>query len=109
MTFSQSDSLNDKSFMQRALSLAERARFSTDPNPAVGCVIVKGDQIVTEGWTQPAGELHAEAYAIANSTESLVFPFRFTPSRHSVISTGSPKVTSTAIPVIVPSRSEYPE
>ena len=68
MTFSQSDI----TYMQRALSLAERARFSTDPNPAVGCVIVKQGRIVTEGWTQPAGELHAEAYAIANSTESLV-------------------------------------
>jgi len=67
MTFSQSDI----TYMQRALSLAERARFSTDPNPAVGCVIVKGDHIVTEGWTQPAGDLHAEAYAIANCSESL--------------------------------------
>ena len=67
MTFSQSDI----TYMHRALSLAERARFSTDPNPAVGCVMVKGDQIVTEGWTQPAGDLHAEAYAIANCSESL--------------------------------------
>jgi len=67
MTFSQSDI----TYMQRALSLAERARFSTDPNPAVGCVIVKGDHIVTEGWTQPAGDHHAEAYAIANCSESL--------------------------------------
>ena len=67
MTFSQSDI----TYMQRALSLAGRARFSTDPNPAVGCVIVKQGEVVTEGWTQPAGDLHAEAYAIANCSESL--------------------------------------
>ncbi len=67
MTFSQSDQL----FMQRALELAENGSFSTDPNPCVGCVFVKDGKIISEGWTQPAGDLHAEATAIRNAMESL--------------------------------------
>jgi diaminohydroxyphosphoribosylaminopyrimidine deaminase/5-amino-6-(5-phosphoribosylamino)uracil reductase len=51
-------------YMSRALQLAERGLFTTDPNPRVGCVIVKNNQIVGEGWHQRAGEGHAEVNAI---------------------------------------------
>jgi diaminohydroxyphosphoribosylaminopyrimidine deaminase / 5-amino-6-(5-phosphoribosylamino)uracil reductase len=50
--------------MARALQLAERGLFTTDPNPRVGCVIVKDDVIVGEGWHQWAGEAHAEVNAL---------------------------------------------
>lgn len=50
--------------MSRALQLAERGLFTTDPNPRVGCVIVKNNQIVGEGWHQRAGEGHAEVNAL---------------------------------------------
>ncbi|MEE2746348.1 MAG: bifunctional diaminohydroxyphosphoribosylaminopyrimidine deaminase/5-amino-6-(5-phosphoribosylamino)uracil reductase RibD [Pseudomonadota bacterium] len=53
-----------KSYMSLALSLAERGRGETWPNPAVGCVIVNNDQIVGRGWTQPGGRPHAETMAI---------------------------------------------
>lgn len=51
-------------YMSRALQLAERGLFTTDPNPRVGCVIVVNDVIVGEGWHQRAGEGHAEVNAL---------------------------------------------
>lgn len=53
--------------MSRALQLAERGLFTTDPNPRVGCVIVKNGQIVGEGWHQRAGEGHAEVNALKDA------------------------------------------
>mgnify|MGYP000120112665 FL=1 len=51
-------------YMARALQLAERGLFTTDPNPRVGCVIVNNGEIVGEGWHQRAGEAHAEVHAL---------------------------------------------
>ena len=51
-------------YMARALCIAERGLFTTDPNPRVGCVIVKNNQTVGEGWHQRAGEGHAEVNAL---------------------------------------------
>ncbi|WP_127959159.1 bifunctional diaminohydroxyphosphoribosylaminopyrimidine deaminase/5-amino-6-(5-phosphoribosylamino)uracil reductase RibD [Serratia microhaemolytica] len=56
---------NDDLYMARALELARRGRFTTAPNPNVGCVIVQNGQIVGEGYHQRAGEPHAEVYALA--------------------------------------------
>ena len=53
--------------MARALELAQRGTWSTHPNPAVGCVIVKGGQVVGEGYHIRAGENHAEANALADA------------------------------------------
>lgn len=50
--------------MARALRLAERGLFTTQPNPRVGCVIARGSEIVGEGWHQRAGEAHAEVFAL---------------------------------------------
>lgn len=50
--------------MARALKLAGRGVASTDPNPTVGCVIVKDGDVVGEGFTQPAGGNHAEIEAL---------------------------------------------
>jgi diaminohydroxyphosphoribosylaminopyrimidine deaminase/5-amino-6-(5-phosphoribosylamino)uracil reductase len=55
---------SDHRYMARALQLAERGLFTTDPNPRVGCVLVKDDDIVGEGWHQRAGEAHAEINAL---------------------------------------------
>lgn len=54
--------------MARALELAEKGRFSTSPNPMVGCVIVKGGEVIGEGFHLRAGEPHAEIAALAAST-----------------------------------------
>jgi diaminohydroxyphosphoribosylaminopyrimidine deaminase / 5-amino-6-(5-phosphoribosylamino)uracil reductase len=50
--------------MARALELAARGQYTTDPNPRVGCVLTKGEQVVGEGWHERAGEAHAEARAL---------------------------------------------
>jgi len=58
---------DDCTFMARALRLAERGRFTTMPNPRVGCVIVRDGQIVGEGFHQRAGEGHAEVNALRDA------------------------------------------
>jgi diaminohydroxyphosphoribosylaminopyrimidine deaminase/5-amino-6-(5-phosphoribosylamino)uracil reductase len=55
--------------MARALRLAERGLFTTQPNPRVGCVIACGDEILGEGWHQRAGESHAEVFALRAAGE----------------------------------------
>jgi diaminohydroxyphosphoribosylaminopyrimidine deaminase / 5-amino-6-(5-phosphoribosylamino)uracil reductase len=50
--------------MARALRLAERGLYTTTPNPRVGCVIARGDEIVGEGFHERAGEPHAEIHAL---------------------------------------------
>ncbi|MEJ2407244.1 MAG: bifunctional diaminohydroxyphosphoribosylaminopyrimidine deaminase/5-amino-6-(5-phosphoribosylamino)uracil reductase RibD [Candidatus Thiodiazotropha sp.] len=54
----------DIAMMNRALQLAERGLYSTDPNPRVGCVLTKEGHIVGEGWHEVAGGPHAEIVAL---------------------------------------------
>ncbi len=54
----------DYRFMARALHLARRGVYSTDPNPRVGCVLVRAGDVVGEGWHRRAGEDHAEVNAL---------------------------------------------
>lgn len=56
--------MNDADFMARALHLAENALYTTDPNPRVGCVLVKNNVIIGEGWHRKAGGPHAEIEAL---------------------------------------------
>jgi diaminohydroxyphosphoribosylaminopyrimidine deaminase/5-amino-6-(5-phosphoribosylamino)uracil reductase len=55
--------------LERALELAERGRGTTHPNPIVGAVLVRGDEVVGEGWHARKGEPHAEAHALAAAGE----------------------------------------
>ena len=57
----------DTQHMQLALSLAGQGRFSTSPNPRVGCVIAHGSQIVGQGYHVRAGSPHAEVHALAQA------------------------------------------
>lgn len=56
---------SDHRFMARALRLAREGLYSAHPNPRVGCVVVRGDTIVGEGWHRRAGEPHAEVLALS--------------------------------------------
>ncbi|MEQ1546482.1 bifunctional diaminohydroxyphosphoribosylaminopyrimidine deaminase/5-amino-6-(5-phosphoribosylamino)uracil reductase RibD, partial [Methyloglobulus sp.] len=61
----------DAEFMARALYLARLGLYTTDPNPRVGCVLVKDGQIIGEGWHKQAGLPHAEVEALNNTTEDV--------------------------------------
>lgn len=61
--------MQDEIYMARALKLAQRGRFTTHPNPNVGCVIVKDGVIVGEGFHYRAGEPHAEVHALRMAGE----------------------------------------
>ena len=54
----------DKKYMQAALKLAKRGIGSVEPNPAVGCVLVKSDKIIGKGWHKKFGGPHAEINAL---------------------------------------------
>lgn len=51
-------------YMRRALELALKGRGKVSPNPMVGCVIVKDNRIIGEGWHKQYGQAHAEVNAI---------------------------------------------
>lgn len=60
---------SDLAFMQRALALAQQGEFTAHPNPCVGCVLVRDNQIVGEGLHWQAGLMHAECEALAQAQE----------------------------------------
>ncbi len=53
--------------MRRALSLAEKGRGFVEPNPMVGCVVARGDEIVGEGFHEVFGGPHAEVQALRDA------------------------------------------
>ncbi|MGI8510505.1 MAG: bifunctional diaminohydroxyphosphoribosylaminopyrimidine deaminase/5-amino-6-(5-phosphoribosylamino)uracil reductase RibD [Gemmatimonadaceae bacterium] len=59
----------DERYMRRALALAERGWGQTAPNPMVGAVVVRGEEIVGEGWHERFGEAHAEVNALRAAGE----------------------------------------
>jgi diaminohydroxyphosphoribosylaminopyrimidine deaminase / 5-amino-6-(5-phosphoribosylamino)uracil reductase len=61
--------LNDARYMARALALAARGMGAVEPNPMVGCVIVRDDEIVGEGFHEHFGGPHAEINALTMAGE----------------------------------------
>ena len=55
----------DALFMARAIELAARGEGHVEPNPMVGCVIVRDGAVVGEGWHQKFGGPHAEVEALS--------------------------------------------
>ena len=64
----------DQKQMQAALKLASRGIGSVEPNPAVGCIIVKGNQVAGKGWHKKFGGPHAEINALEDCAELGVNP-----------------------------------
>jgi diaminohydroxyphosphoribosylaminopyrimidine deaminase/5-amino-6-(5-phosphoribosylamino)uracil reductase len=57
----------DAIFMAQAIQLAAKGRYTTDPNPRVGCIFVNDNKILGKGWHERAGEGHAEIIALNNA------------------------------------------
>ncbi|MBV8780412.1 MAG: bifunctional diaminohydroxyphosphoribosylaminopyrimidine deaminase/5-amino-6-(5-phosphoribosylamino)uracil reductase RibD, partial [Phycisphaerae bacterium] len=60
---------DDESFLRRAIRLAMNGRGSVEPNPMVGCLLVKNGRIIGEGFHAIIGGAHAEPNALASCTE----------------------------------------
>ena len=57
----------DEHYMRHALGLAALGLNTTDPNPRVGCVLVRDGRVVGEGWHERAGGPHAEVCALQSA------------------------------------------
>ncbi len=57
----------DHQFMSEALAEAQKALYLSNPNPRVGCVIVKEGEVIGRGFTQKVGEAHAEVQALVDA------------------------------------------
>jgi len=66
----RNEKAQDEKFMRRALALATRGRGAVEPNPMVGCVLVKRGRIIAEGWHRRFGGPHAERDALRRCRES---------------------------------------
>jgi len=62
--------LQDFDYMAMALTAARKGLYTTDPNPRVGCVIVKANKIIAIGWHKRAGQGHAETEALVQAIDS---------------------------------------
>jgi diaminohydroxyphosphoribosylaminopyrimidine deaminase/5-amino-6-(5-phosphoribosylamino)uracil reductase len=61
----------DEHWMRRAIDLAAKGEGAVEPNPMVGCVLVRDGNVIGEGWHERYGEAHAEVNAIKSATESI--------------------------------------
>jgi len=59
-------------WMAKAIKLAQKGLYTTHPNPRVGCVLVKDEQVIGQGFHVKAGEGHAEVNALADTKQDVV-------------------------------------
>lgn len=59
----------DRRWMQRGLDLAQQGEGFVEPNPMVGCLLVRHDEVVGEGWHRRYGGPHAEVEALTQAGE----------------------------------------
>ncbi len=62
--------MNDEKYMKLALDLASKGAGKVNPNPLVGAVIVKNGEIISQGYHERYGDLHAERNAFKNAKQS---------------------------------------
>ena len=62
--------MDDIRWMRLALALGARGLGRVWPNPAVGCVLVRGGRVVGRGWAQDGGRPHAAAAALPHAGEA---------------------------------------
>lgn len=62
--------IHDARWMAAAISLSQRGRGRTAPNPCVGAIVVREGRVVGRGWTLPGGRPHAEAIALGQAGDA---------------------------------------
>lgn len=60
----------DTIYMAQAIRLAKRGTYTTQPNPRVGCVLVKNNEVIAEGWHARVGQGHAEVEALKQTSNA---------------------------------------
>ena len=63
--------MNDNDFMRQALELAKKGEGYVEPNPMVGCVLVRNNEIIGQGYHTQFGNAHAEVEAIRSANTDL--------------------------------------
>ncbi|MDR0328401.1 MAG: bifunctional diaminohydroxyphosphoribosylaminopyrimidine deaminase/5-amino-6-(5-phosphoribosylamino)uracil reductase RibD, partial [Planctomycetaceae bacterium] len=63
--------MNDSNFMRQALELAKEGEGFVEPNPMVGCVLVREGSIIGQGYHTQFGHAHAEVEAIRSAKTNL--------------------------------------
>ncbi len=105
----------DLRWMQYALEIAHRGQGAVEPNPMVGCVIVKDEQIIAEGWHEQYGQAHAEVNALTqiasqDLTDATLYVTLEPCSHHGKTSPCSQAVIESGIKrVVVAMRDPFPE
>lgn len=61
--------MDKEGYMRRAIELAKKGEGYTSPNPMVGCVVVKNNAVISEGYHEKYGEFHAERNALLKCGE----------------------------------------
>ena len=61
---------SDEKWMAEAIKAGRQARVWSAPNPAVGCVIVRDDELLAAGFTHPTGQQHAEIHALSQIADA---------------------------------------
>ena len=61
---------NDERWMQHAIDISQNGKGCVEPNPMVGCVLVKDGSLIGEGCHLQFGGPHAEVNAISNTTNN---------------------------------------
>ena len=61
---------SDEKWMAEAIKVGRQARVWSAPNPPVGCVIVRDDELLATGFTHPTGQQHAEVHALSQTNDA---------------------------------------
>lgn len=61
----------DEHWMRLAIEISARGEGAVEPNPMVGCVLVRDENVIGEGWHREFGDHHAEVNAIQSATEAV--------------------------------------
>ena len=64
--------MNDSNYMRQALELAKKGEGYVEPNPMVGCVLVRDGQVIGQGYHAQYGHAHAEVEAIRSARANMV-------------------------------------